>query len=105
MNNKQIEEIFEDVFFEDNYTKTSRLHFPEFTTDELEILHVILFGGMNGWGDSKDYLRDIADLIDSLEKNNIYAYVTNMTIDALDDVFKVELELRDLEEFNKEKSE
>lgn len=105
MTNKEIEEIFEDIFFEDDYVETSRLHSPEFSNGEFETLHVSLYGGMNGWGESKDYCYDLFELIEALESNGIYAYIVKMDIDALDDLFKVELELRDFEEFYKGKPE
>ena len=100
MTNKEIEEIFED-----DYKDTSRLHFPEFFTSEFETLHCYLYGGMNGWGETKDYLHDLYELVCALEKNNICAHIVSVDIDSLDDVFKVELELRDLQEFYKEKPE
>jgi hypothetical protein len=38
-------------------------------------------------------------------KNKIYGYIIKWDIDALDDIFKVEIQLGDLEEFNKEKQQ
>lgn len=105
MTNKEIEDLFEDIFFEEDYVETSRLHAPDFSVNEFDRLHVILYGGMNGWGESKDYCYDLYELIEALESNGIYAYIVDMDIDAMDDLFRVELELRDFEEFYKEKPE
>lgn len=105
MTNKEIESIFEDVFSEDIYAETSRLHNPEFCTGDFETVHVVLYGGMNGWGESKEYCYDLYDLIEALEAKGVLGHIVKVDIDPLDDLFKVELELRDLEEFNKGKSE
>ena len=105
MTNQQILEIFEDIFFEDDYVETSRLHSPEFMTTEDDVVLVALFGGLNGWGDSKDYLYDLYELLDCLESNGVIGRIVNFAIDALDDVFKVEIELRDLQEFYKGRPE
>ena len=105
MNNQEILETFEEVFFEDDYVDTSRLHNPEFSTTKEGVLVVTLYGGMNGWGESKDYLYDLYELLDDLEGNGIIGYIVKFNIDGLDDVFKVELELRDLQEFYKGKPE
>lgn len=105
MTNNEIKEIFEDIFFEEDYVETSRLHSLEFYETELAILHATLCGGMNGWGDFKDYLYDLHEVLDALEENGIHGYIVNMNIDALDDLFKVDLELRDLKEFYKDKPE
>ena len=105
MTNKEIQDIFEKIFLEDDYVETSRLHMPEFHISEFETLHVSLYGGMNGWGESKDYLYDLYEIIDALELNGVNAYIVKMDIDALEDLFKVELELRDLKEFYKDKPE
>ena len=113
MTNKEIQNIFENLFFEEDFTETSRLRDPEFYTNkssndganEFEILHVKLFGGMNGCGESKDYLYDLYEIIDALNANNVFAYLVKMEIDALDDVFYVDLQLEDLKERYKEKSE
>ena len=105
MTNKEIENLFEEIFLEDDYVETSRLHFPEFHTDEMEVLHVMLFGGMNGCGEWIEYLDDVMHVLKMCRKNKIYGYIVNWDIDALDDVFRVEIELRDLEEFNEEKPE
>lgn len=113
MTKNEIRDIFEDIFFEENFVETSRLRDPEFYTsktsndgiDEFEVLHVKLFGGMNGWGESKDYLYDLYELIEGLNNNGISAYLVKMDIDSLDDVFYVDLQLEDLEKYHKEKSE
>jgi len=113
MTNEEIKEKFEDIFFEDDYVETSRLREPEFYINEasndginkFEVLHVKLFGGMNGWGKSEDYLEDLRDIIEMCKNNNIFAYLTKMEIDALDDVFYVDFQLGDLKELNKEKPE
>lgn len=105
MTNQEIQEIFEDIFFEDDYTETSRLHSPEFRTNEFANVLVDIYGGLNGWGEWKDYLYDLYEVIDSLEANNILATVVNWNIDVLDDVFKVTLELRDLKEYYEKKPE
>jgi hypothetical protein len=113
MTNIEIIHIFEDIFFEENFAETSRLRDPEFYinkssndgVNEFETLHVKLFGGMNGWGKSKDYLYDLYKVIDVLNANNVFAYLVKMEIDALDDVFYVDLQLGDLEKLKKEKPE
>lgn len=113
MTNKEIQKKFEDIFSEEDFKETSRLKHPEFYTskasndgiNEFESFHVKLFGGMNGWGESKDYLYDLYELINALNDNNIFAYLVKMEIDALDDVFYVDLQLGDLTECLKEKSE
>lgn len=105
MNNLEILEIFEDIFFEDDYVETSRLHNPELSTTEDDVLLVTLYGGMNGWGNSKDYLYDLYELLDGLESNGVVGHIVRFNIDNLDDVFKVEIELRDLQEFYRGKPE
>lgn len=95
MTNSEIIAIFEKIFKEDDYSNTSRLHFPEFKTSKTEVQLVTLYGGMNGWGESRDYLYDLYELINALEANGINAYITEFWIDALDDLFKVTIELRD----------
>lgn len=105
MTNEKIKEVFEEHFFENVYLETSRLHSPEFKTNNFNNLIVTLYGGLNGWGKSSEYFYDIYELINMLKMFGISAYVVNMDIDALDDVFKIELELRDLKELNKEKPE
>lgn len=105
MTNKEIIEIFEDIFFEDDFAETSRLHSPEISLNKFGNVLVCLYGGMNGFGQFKDYLYDLYELINCLEGNNIEAYIVNWDIDALDDVFKVTLELKDLKESYKDGSE
>lgn len=105
MTNNEIKYAFENIFIESDYLDTSRLHCSEFTFGEADTMFVKLYGGLNGWGNSKDYFYDLYQLIEKLEKHNILAYAVNFEIDALDDLFYVTLELRDLEEFNKEKPE
>jgi len=105
MTNKEIREVFEDIFFEDDFTESSRLNSPEFRINEFENVVVDLYGGMNGWGEWKDYLYDLYELIDSLERNGVVAYIVNWEIDSFDDLFKVTLELRDLKEYYEKKPE
>ena len=105
MTNKEIREIFEDIFFEDDYIKTSRLRDPEFKLNEANNYVVTLFGGMNGWGNSIEYLEDFSRLLKGLWKNGVSGYIVDLNIDALDDVFSITIELRDLNEFYKEKPE
>jgi hypothetical protein len=99
MTSKEILEVFEDIFFEDDYTETSRLHSPELKIIDDEVLQVRIFGGLNGWGEWKDYLYDLYELIEALESNGIAAFVTKLEVDSPDDVFYVELELRDFEKW------
>ena len=103
MTNKEILETFEDIFFEEDYVNSSRLREPEFSTSDYGFLHVKLFGGMNGWGEWKEYLYDLYELAEALETNGISMTVIKFETDVLDDVFYVELELRDLAEFYKGK--
>lgn len=98
MENSKIQEIFEDIFFEDDFKDTSRLHCPEFSLNEVQNVLVTLYGGMNGWGASKDYLYDLYELIEALESNGIEAYIVKFNIDALDDVFEVVIELKSIED-------
>ena len=105
MTNNDIKYLFEDMFHREDYWETSRLHSLNFTTDEFDVLHATLYGGMNGWGESKDYCYDLYEILEALESKGIRAYITKFSIDSLDDLFEVEMELRDLKEFYKEKSE
>ena len=105
MTNEEIREIFEDIFFEEDYVETSRLREPEFELNPVGNYNVTLFGGMNGWGEWIEYLEDFSRILKGLRKNNISGYIVDMNIDALDDVFNITIELRDLEELNKEKPE
>jgi len=105
MTNKEIENRFEEIFLEGDYVETSRLHSPEFIEDEWGLLYVVLFGGMNGRGEWLEYLDDVMHILKMCRKNKIYSYITKWDIDALDDLFKVEIQLGDLEEFTKENPE
>jgi len=105
MDNTKLQEIFERIFDRDDFTETSRLSEPEFFDNEVGNLCVKLYGGMNGWGESKDYLYDLYEIIEALESNDVHAYLVEFAIDALDDVFRVVLELRDLNEVYKGKPE
>lgn len=105
MTNIEIIHIFEDIFFEDDYVKTSRLHNPEFGMNSVGNTTVTLYGGLNGWGNCKDYLYDLYELIEGLETNGIDGYIVEFSIDPLDDVFKVVIELRDLKELTSENPE
>lgn len=98
MTNSEIVKIFEDIFFEDDYKDTSRLHSPEFSLNEFQTQLVTLYGGMNGWGQCKDYLYDLYELVEALLCNGIDAYIVDFSIDALDDVFKVTIQLKELED-------
>lgn len=105
MTNKRIREVFDEIFLEEDYSETSRLHSPEFFETNTLVQHLVIYGGMNGLGSSKDYLYDLYELIDALEMFGVLAYIVKMDVDALDDLFKVEFELRDLKEFYNEKPE
>lgn len=48
MTNIEIIHIFEDIFFEDDYIETSRLHNPEFGMNKAGNTTVTLYGGLNG---------------------------------------------------------
>ena len=100
MTNSEIQEIFEDIFFEEDFENTSRLHSPEFGVNEVQNVIVTLYGGLNGWGDFRDYLYDLYELLDALDANNIEGYIVKFNIDALDDVFDVEKELKEIEDEN-----
>ncbi len=60
---------------------------------------------MNGRGEWLEYLDDVMHILKMCRKNKIYSYITKWDIDALDDLFKVEIQLGDLEEFTKENPE
>lgn len=105
MTNTEIKEVFEKVFSEELYEKTSRLHCCEFDVNEVYNTVVTIYGGMNGWGDWIEYLHDLKCLLKILKNNGVYGIITKFDIDVLDDVFKVEIELRDLEEITKMKLE
>ena len=76
----------------------------EFKLNEVGNYIVTLFGGMNGWGEWIEYLDDFSRLLKGLHKNNISGYIVDINIDALDDVFSITIELRDLKELTKENS-
>lgn len=95
MTNSEIIANFEEIFKEDDYSTTSRLHFAEFSEDKYANILVSLCGGMNGWGEWKDYLYDLYELISALNSRNIDAYITEFNIDTLDDLFKVTIHLKD----------
>ena len=105
MTNEEIRDVFEDIFFENNYVETSRLRDPEFKLNLADNYVVTLYGGMNGWGDWIEYLKDFSNVLRRLEKKSVSGYIVDVDIDALDDVFKIEIELRDLEKLKKEKPE
>ena len=105
MTNKEIINIFNEEFNEDMYKDSSRLHSSEISISKFNTVNVKIFGGMNGWGNTEDYLADLLHLVINLERKGIYAYMINMQIDALDDVFYVVFELRDLKEHLKGKPE
>jgi len=48
MTNSEIIANFEEIFKEDDYSTTSRLHFAEFSEDKYANVLVSLYGGMNG---------------------------------------------------------
>ena len=105
MTNKEIINIFNETFDENMYKDSSRLHSAEVSISEFATVNVKLFGGLNGWGDTEEYLADLLHLVIDLKRKGVNAYMVNMEIDALDDVFYVVFELRDLKEYLKGKPE
>lgn len=57
--------------------------------------YVTVYGGLNGFGNIRDYLSDIIDLIDNFEDNFNEVVVNKLEFDILDDLFVIEIMAND----------
>lgn len=69
------------------YSEKSKITVLESEVDEYGTKTVTLCGGLNGFGEWKDYFTDLSKLFEELGKNGFDVWVIKLDNDCLDDIF------------------
>ena len=85
---EKLEEIVEKlkpIINSENNNSNIRIYLSEINKDD--VMTITLYGGLNGNGKWKNYLKDLANIFEEIEKQGYNVWVIKITNDCLDDVF------------------
>lgn len=88
--NKQekLEEIVEKLKpIVNQETNNSNIRIFQSEINKDDVMTITLYGGLNGRGEWKNYLKDLANIFEEIEKQGYNVWVIKITNDCPDDVF------------------